>query len=186
MRRIALILTAFFVATPVAAQPTAPPAPAPDSRPRLGFSIAERGPAARIDGPLLNRVKAAIAAARESDAAWRAFLTPDADAQLISFADGRRQAVPFTAETIRAAAESCIGPYAFDEGADWVQLSWVCRTDNVGPLAPLLTFRNSPELSLTVWFEGDRIKTLEAMEPLMIPGARRYTMDAWQAAQGNH
>ena len=156
-----------------------------DPRPRLGFSLAERGPANRIDGPLLNRAKAAFAAARQNETAWRAFLAPNADLQLISFAGAQRQVAPFTPEIVRAAAESCIGPYAYDEGADWVQLSWVCRTDNVGPLARLFTFRESPELSLTIWFEGGRIKTIEAMEPLSIPGRRRYAMNAWEAAQGH-
>jgi hypothetical protein len=161
-------------------------AQAADPRPRLGFSLAERGPGNRIDGPLLGRAKAAFAAAGQSEAAWRAFLTPDAELQLVTFAGAQRQVAPFTAQIVRAAAASCVGPYAYDEGADWVQLSWVCRTDNVGPLAPLFTFHDSPELSLTIWFEGGLIKTIEAMEPLSIPGRRRYAMNAWEAAQRNH
>ena len=160
-------------------------AQASDGRPRLGFSIAERGAGNRIDGPLFQRARAAFAAARQSDAAYAPFLAPNAEAQLVSVSDLARQLAPFTAETIRAAGESCIGPYVFDEGSDWVQLSWVCRVDNVGPLASLYTFRRSPELTLTIWFEGDLIKKIEAMEPLWIPGARRLEMNAYEAAQPN-
>ena len=100
---------ALGLAAPTAASAQAPAQPA-DPRPRLGFSLAERGPANRIDGPLLNRAKAAFAAARQNETAWRAFLTPNADLQLISFAGAQRQVAPFTPEIVRAAAESCIGP----------------------------------------------------------------------------
>jgi len=153
--------------------------------PRLGFSIAERAAGNRIDGPLFRRARAAFAAARQSDAAYAPFLAPGADTQLTSFSESGMQRAPFTAATIRAAAESCIGPYAYDEGSDWVQLSWICRVDNVGPLARILTFRESPELSLTIWFEGGRIKQIAAMEPLPIPGHRRPAMNAYAVMRGN-
>lgn len=156
-----------------------------DGLPRLGFSLAERGSGNRIDGPLLQRAKAAFAAAGQSDAAYAPFLAPNADAQLSISSESGTQQASFTAATIRAATESCIGPWAYDEGADWVQLSWICRVDNVGPLASILTFQRSPELSLTIWFEGGLIKRIQAMEPLWIPGARRLAMNAFEAAQAN-
>lgn len=156
----------------------------PDRLPRLGFSLAERAPGNRIDGPLFQRARAAFAAARESDAAYAAFLAPGAVARLTPLSDSGAQRKPFTAATIRAASESCLGPWAYDEGSDWVQLSWVCRVDNVGPLASILTFVESPELSLTIWFENGLIKQLAASEPLPIPGARRLAMTAYEAARG--
>jgi hypothetical protein len=155
-----------------------------DGLPHLGFSIAAPRPGNIIDGPLLQRARAALAAANRGDAAFARLLARNAELELTSFSDGAMQRTPFTAATIRAASESCLGPYPFTEGAGWVQLSWVCRVDGVGPLASLYTFRDSPELSLTIWFEGDLIKTIEAMEPLMIPGERRVAMEAYAAMQG--
>jgi len=173
-----LALLGFAAAAPASAQDAG-------ARPRLGFSIAERAAGNRIDGPLFARARAAFAAARRSDRAYAAFLAPGADTQLTSFSEAGMQRAPFTAGTIRAAAESCLGPFAYDEGSDWVQLSWICRVDNVGPLARILTFRQSPELSLTIWFQGGRIKEIAAMEPLPIPGRRRPAMNAYAVMQGN-
>jgi len=154
-----------------------------DEKPTLGFSIAQSLPGALVDGPLFQRMKAAIAAANaRGDGGLASFLAPHPSLVLSSFSAGPRQDVPFTAGTIRAASQSCIGPWAFDEGASWVQLSWICSIDKNMPLTPLLTFATSPELSLTVWFENGRIKRIEAMEPLAIPGARRLAMGAFCAA----
>lgn len=153
--------------------------------PRLGFSLAERTTGDRTDGPLFQRAQAAFAAARQSDAAYAAFLAPNAEARLTPLSESASERKPFTAATIRAASESCLGPFAYDEGTDWVQLSWVCRVDNVGPLASILTFVHSPELSLTIWFENGLIRQLAASEPLPIPFARRLAMNAYEAARGN-
>lgn len=159
-------------------------APASERLPALGFSIADRPPGRTTDGPLFRRAQAALAAANAGDGAGFArFLTPAAELQLSLTVDGQRRRVPFDVQTVRAAAQSCLGPYSFDEGSTWAQLSWVCRTDAEAPLASLLTFNDSPELSLTIWFEGDLIKAIEAMEPLPIPGRRRLTMDAYQILQ---
>ncbi|HYI47564.1 MAG TPA: hypothetical protein VEX35_03780 [Allosphingosinicella sp.] len=155
-----------------------------DGLPHLGFSIAAPRPGNIVDGPLLQRARAAIAAANRGDAAFARLLAPNAELELTSFTDGGSQRTPFTAATIRAASESCLGPYPFTEGAGWVQLSWVCRVDGVGPLASLYTFQESPELSLTIWFEGDLIRKIQAMEPLWMPGARRVGMGAYAAMQG--
>lgn len=183
IQRYSLAAAALLALSSLAA--AASSAQAPARLPRLGFSLAERAPGNRIDGPLFQRARAAFAAARQSDAAYAAFLAPNAVARLTPLSDSAPQRKPFTAATIRAASESCLGPWAHDEGTDWVQLSWVCRVDNVGPLASILAFVNSPELSLTIWFEGGLIKQIAAMEPLPIPGARRLAMNAWAAAQGN-
>jgi len=155
-----------------------------DDRPRLGFSIAEAAPGNSAGGPLFQRALATIAAADRGDAAFARLLAPNAALELTSFSDGTLQRAAFTAATIRAAGASCLGPYPFTEGPDWVQLSWVCRVDGIGPLARLVTFRESPELSLTIWFEGGLIKRIEAMEPLMIPGARRVAMEAYAVMRG--
>jgi hypothetical protein len=172
----AALLASFGLAPAAAVGMQAAPA---DPRPRLGFSVGDVPPGSIADGPLFQRARAAFAAANRSDAAFAPFLAPDAALELITFPDGAIQRTPFTAATIRAAAESCLGPFSFSEGPGWAQLSWICRVDGAGPLAPLITFRDSPELSLTIWFEGGLIKSIEAMEPPLIPGARRVTMDAY-------
>jgi hypothetical protein len=178
----AAALLASFGLTPVAsAAVQAEPA---DPRPRLGFSVGDVPPGNIVDGPLFQRARAAFGAANRSDAAFAPFLAPDASLELVTFPNGTIQRTPFTAATIRAATESCLGPYSFSEGPGWAQLSWICRVDGAGPLAGLIAFRDSPELSLTIGFEGGLIKTIEAMEPPMIPGARRVTMDAYAAMRG--
>jgi hypothetical protein len=156
-----------------------------DPQPRLGFSVGDVPPGNIVDGPLFQRARAAFAAAGRGDAAFAPFLAPDAALELVTFPDGTIQRTPFTAATIRAAGASCLGPYSFSEGPGWAQLSWICRVDGAGPLAALITFRDSPELSLTIGFEGGLIKTIEAMEPPLIPGARRVAMDAYAAMRGN-
>lgn len=156
-----------------------------DTRPSLAFSIAEAPPGNDADRPLFRRARAALAAASRGDAAFARFLTPNAKLELTSFSDQVLRRMPFTAATIRAASESCIGPYPFTEGPGWVQLSWVCRVDGVGPLARLFTFQDNPELALTIWFEGERIKEILAMEALMVPGAQRVAMEAYATVQGN-
>jgi hypothetical protein len=161
------------------ASPSVPAASAqePGRLPALGFSIAEPERGLRREGPLFARAIEALNAARHGgDAAFGRFLAPGAELNL-SVAPGVKQ--PFTAATVRAASESCVGPYSFDEGLDWAQLSWVCRVDGNGPLAQILSFRDTPELSLTIWFDGQRIKRIEAMETLMIPGRRRPAMNAY-------
>ena len=174
---IGLIASIAFATAATAGMQAAPA----DGLPHLGFSIAAARPGNIVDGHLFQRARAALAAANRGDAAFARLLAPNPALELVSSAGGRPQRAPFTAATIRAASESCLGPYPFTEGRGWVQLSWVCRVDGVGPLARLLTFRESPELSLTIWFEGDLIKKIEAMEPLWIPGAPRVAMEAYAA-----
>ena len=38
--------------------------------------------------------------------------------------------------------------------------------------------------SLTVWFEGELISRIVAMEPLTMPGARRVAMEAYAVMRG--
>jgi hypothetical protein len=180
-RFVAIALASFGLApAPAVGMQAAPD----DGLPHLGFSIAAPRAGNIVDGPLLQRVRAALAAANRGDEDFAPFLTPDATLELVSSLDGTPRRAPFTAATIRAASESCLGPYPFTEGPGWVQLSWVCRVDGAGPLARLLTFRESPELSLTIWFEGDLIRKIQAMEPLWIPGARRVAMGAYAEMHG--
>jgi hypothetical protein len=157
-----------------------------DGKPMLGFSIVNRSSDATVDGPLLRRVKAAFAAANQGNGSgFAGFLAPDAQLDLSQFTGGSRQTTPFTAATIRAAIKSCIGPWAFDEGSSWVQLSWICSTDKDMPISTFVNFQGSSELSLTVWFDGMQIKTIDAMEPLPIPGAHRPALNAFCAAIAN-
>ncbi|MGQ0589374.1 MAG: hypothetical protein ACT4N8_07570 [Sphingosinicella sp.] len=149
-------------------------------------SVVQIDPENRVDGPLFNRMRAAFAAANEGDGrAFNRFVAPDANLALLWFSGTEIQRAPLSAETIRAATASCIGPISYDEGPNWVQLSWVCRVDGVGPLASIITFRDSPELSLTAWFENGLITRLEAMEPLSIPGWPRLRMNAFNAIQAD-
>ena len=161
-------------------------APNPDRLPTLAFSIAHRTPGRTPNGPLFERVRAALAAANEGEGAGFArFLARDSQLELTWFDGSQSQRRPFGVPAIRAATNSCMGPYSFDEGSSWAQLSWVCRVDGEAPLAALLTFRHSPELTLTVWFENGLIKRMAAMEPIPIPGRSLVAMDAFRALQGN-
>lgn len=177
----ATLLASLALAPTAAAAIQAAPA---DPSPRLGFSVGDVPPGSIVDGPLFQRARAAFAAASRGDAAFAPFLAPEATLELVTFPDGTIRRAPFTAATVRAAHESCLGPFSFSEGPGWAQLSWICRVDGAGPLAPLITFRDSPELSLTIWFENGLIKTIEAMEPPLIPGARRVSMEAYAAMRG--
>lgn len=148
-------------------------------------SIATISPEQAVSGPLFRRVMEAFAAANQGDGAgFDRFLTRSPKLQLTWLADSDWRNAPFTARTIQAASKSCLGPYPFDEGASWVQLSWVCRVDSESPLASMLTFRDSPELSLTVWFDGVLIKQIEASEPFAIPGRQVLVMDSYAIMKG--
>jgi hypothetical protein len=152
-------------------------------RPKVGFSIAEKPSERPPAGPLSKNVEAAFAAASAGGAvALQPFLAPDAELiMFIQGKDGKLAEVPFTTLVIQAATQACIGPYKYDEAPDWVQLSWVCRNDDGSPLAPFIKFEMSPELTLTVLFEGGLIKKIVAGEPVPIPRAPRVAMDSYPA-----
>lgn len=157
-----------------------------DNRPRLGFSIVEPARNRLAQGPRFQRFREAIAAALAGDGAgFASFVVPGSELTLTVDRNPGPVAIPFSAETIRAIAASCLGPYSHTEGPDWAQLSWICRTDGTGPLARLLTFRYTSELSVAVWFEGQQIERIIAAEPLEIPMARRPTMDAYEHIRRN-
>lgn len=78
-----------------------------------------------------------------------------------------------------AVGQSCLGPILHDEGTNWVQFSWVCRTGAPTPLTEFFTFEYSPELSATALFDGERIRAFWVDEPGMMFGARRLRMDAY-------
>ena len=157
-------------------------APNAERRPALGFSVAHPTPGRTSRGPLFQRFMEAVEAANRSDGTeFGRFLAPNADLQLLQAGAIPPERYPFSAEVIRAATGSCMGPYSFDEAGTWAQLSWICRVDAESPLSSFLTFRNSPELSVTVWFENGLIKEIQAMEPLEIPMMRRPAMNAYEA-----
>ena len=153
-----------------------------DGKPKLGFSIAEKSSLDEDGGPLFKRVKAAFVVAEAGDdAMFASFMTSDAKLELTTLVEGKRERVPFTAETVRTAKQACLGPYAYYETETWVQMSWVCRDDAASPFK----FDMSPELSLTVWFKGDAIQEVEAMEPLPMPLVRRVSKGAYAALKGS-
>lgn len=172
------------VGPPQAAAPARGSAPASvDRRPNVTFSIAGAVPAdTEGTGPLWQRIRAAIAAANAGNGSgFSTFLTPNADLKLRAFGSDAQSGpirTGFTAATIRAASQSCIGPYVYREGSNWVQFSWICRVSRPTPLTPLLTFRFSPELNVTAFFEGDRIQAMDAGEHIPVPGEALVTMDA--------
>ncbi len=137
-------------------------------------------PGGDANNPLFTRVKAAFAAATEGNGlGFGDYLAPDHDLALEAITDSGPKKAPITVRTFSAIKSDCIGPYFFDEGTTWVQLSWICRVDGAGPLSSTLSFQNSPELTLTVWFEDRLIKSIEAREAFMIPGAPRVPMEAY-------
>lgn len=157
-----------------------------DNLPHLGFSIAEPARDRIVQGPRFQRFRQAVDAAIDGDGSgFAAFLNPGADLKLTVGRNPGPVTVPFSAATIRAIAASCVGPYSHTERADWAQLSWICRTDGIGPLARTLTFEYTSELSVTVWFEGQGIRRIDADEPLSIPMARRPSMDAYEYIRRN-
>ena len=161
---------------------TASSAQTGDRKPTFSYSLANEEAGRQADGPLFRKASAALAAAREGDgAAFDKFLARNARLELMvrSQTGPGPEKLPFTAQTIRAAHSSCLGPYSYDEGTDWTQLSWICRVDGDAPLSKIMTFHDSPELTLTIWFESGRIKTLQAMEPLPIPGRRLIGMETY-------
>ncbi|WP_294120229.1 hypothetical protein [Sphingomonas sp.] len=158
-----------------------------NNRPKIVATVAEAGALDESGGPLFQKVKQAFAAANQGNGqGFKGFLTPKAELNLIYFVDHELKKAPFTAGVIQAATKSCLGPFSIEEGSDWAQLSWVCRVDEDAPLAQLLKFRESPELSLTVWFDHGRIKGIDAMEPLSVPFHRYVSMDAYARMKGSN
>ena len=154
-----------------------------ERKPKLAYSIAEMPVGSTPGGPLFERTKTALAAAdKGGDAALARFLAPGAELtlKLLDVKTAELREAAFTAATIRAASRACLGPFPYDESTSWVQLSWVCRVDAESPLAAHIRFRNSPELSLTIWYEKGLIKEIHAREPLMVPYAPRLTMEAYE------
>jgi hypothetical protein len=153
-----------------------------EREPKLAYSIADLPAGSTPGGPLFERTKAALAAAEKGgSAAFARFLAPGAELtlKLLDVETAELREAAFTAATIRAASKACLGPFPYDESASWVQLSWVCRVDAGSPLAAHIRFRNSPELSLTIWYEKGLIREIHAREPLMVPMRPRLTMDAY-------
>lgn len=152
-----------------------------DGKPKLWASIAE--PTGTTEGartPLWNKLKPALKLVAQGKAdSFNALLI---DGAKLNLTVGQVNA-PFTTDVMLAASQSCLGPYLHDEGQDWVQFSWVCRVEQPTTLAKFVTFQDSPELAVTVWFKGEQISKVQAMEPGPIPGARRIAMGAAEQMQ---
>jgi hypothetical protein len=154
-----------------------------DDKPKLWASIAdastaEEGPST----PLWNRVKATIKSmGEENRKPFETLVKSNARLEMVSDL-GR---TPFTLDVVKAATESCVGPFLVGEGKAWLQFSWVCRTESPTSLSKFFTFKESPELAVTMWFEGNEVSELEATEPGPMPGARRVTMGAAEMMGSN-
>jgi hypothetical protein len=179
MRQI-LSMVAAFTALSLASAAIAQ-SPAPDKKPEFPKSIANTKPTHFRNGPLFMRAKSAFSAAQE-DAAFSAFLAENAKVQLSSYFSRPPVHQTLDGPLIRAIVASCDGPLSYDEGSDWVQLNWVCRVDTDSPLARYYTFRESPEIVMMIYFQGNLIKSIDAMEPLPVPGLNKLSMDAYAAA----
>ena len=152
------------------------------SKPSIGFTIGV--PTSTVEGPntpLWNKLKKALIASQsDNGAAFKGLLLPGAKAVIHTGGDSPS---PFTTATIKAAMQSCFGPYLYDEGKTWLEFSWVCHVNKSTPLSRILTFRDSPELSVVVWYEGSRIKELMASEHVVVPGMPKLRMDAAEGIQ---
>ena len=155
---------------------------APERKPSFAFSIANPTPNRTTDGPLFKRMKEALDAANQGDGAgFTKFIANGAQLFFTPFSEPERSAPkkPFDARAIQAVSQSCLGPYSFDEAAGWAEVSWVCREDSGSKVSRYMTFHNSPELTVTVWFENGLIKAIDAMEPIPLPGMRHVSMGAY-------
>ncbi|QGP77564.1 hypothetical protein [Sphingobium sp. CAP-1] len=181
MRQVLLqaAITMALMASSVAAQP-----PAPDKRPEIPKSIANVTSAHFRHGPLFQRAKTAFEAAKQGgEAAFASFLVKKARLELSTYASPQpAKHEPINTKFISALVDSCDGPLSYDEGANWVELNWVCRVDADAPIAQHYAFRESPEIVMLIDFEGNQIKRIDAMEPLTIPGVRRLAMNAYVVA----
>jgi hypothetical protein len=145
-----------------------------DGLPSLTFSVAADYSAGTVreGGPLFDKAIAAFKLANEGNGEkFATRLTTDAD---LTIARNAQEKLPLTVEVIQAATKSCVGPFPYDEGSSWAQFSWVCRDDQAAPISKFVTVRDTPELIVSVWFEGDKIKRINATEPLPWPGQRKF------------
>ncbi len=184
MREIMLKVASFLALSVASSAVAQGPAPTPDKRPEVPKSIANAKPTHFTNGPLLKRARTAFAAANEEgESAFSPFLIENAQLELRTYPYPQptlRQ--PLDVKVLRAIMASCDGPLSYDEGTYWVELNWVCRVDADAPLARFYAFRDSPEIVMLIEFQGDRIKRIDANEPLMIPGVKRLSMDAYAVA----
>lgn len=151
--------------------------------PAFNFSIAEqvmgRKPAPTTS-VLFNKVQAALEVANSEDS--KAFLKAFQPWAALTIKDGFNYNF-FSVELLQAVKQSCKGPYQYDEGEDWTQFSWVCDTSGDTPLARYVTLADSPELTASVWFDGQLIKEMSLKEPLWVPGAPRVSAGAYTRAK---
>jgi len=161
-------------------------APTSDKRPKMPASIANTYPDDVRNGPLFQRASLAFRAAKEKGGAGlAAFVMKGAKLDLSTYRYPSPVVhQPVDAKLIGALIDSCDGPLSHDEGKTWVQLNWVCRIDSDAPLANYYVFRDSPEIVMQIDFDGDKIKSILANEPLPVPGLSRLAMNAYEAVHG--
>lgn len=149
----------------------------PERKPLPLRSLAE---ALDVPGPLFHGVRKALLAFSKGDgSAWQESLAPDADLDYFAFSNEKLEKRKLTDDVIRAAMASCFGPYLVDEGSRWTQFSWVCNPKGDTQLSKFVTFRESSELAVTVFFKEGKIASMWVAEPLPVPGGRLLTMDAY-------
>ena len=147
-----------------------------DGLPAAVFSTAEDYAAGSLrNGPLFDKAKAALLLAHVGEAGK--FSEQLTSAAKLTLLRGVGESAPLSAAAIKAAFDSCVGPLPYDEGNSWVQFSLICRTDSAAPIAGFLSFRESAELNVSVWFDGEKIKEIVAMETIPVPGKRGFGLD---------
>lgn len=146
-----------------------------DGLPSVVFSTAEDYSAGTLsNGPLFDKAKAALLLAHRGEIErFSEQLTSTAE---LTLRKGIGESTPLSAAAIKAAFDSCVGPLPYDEGGNWVQFSLICRTDSAAPIAGFLSFRESAEVNVSVWFDGEKIKEIIVMETIPIPGKRGFGM----------
>jgi len=144
--------------------------------------VAIRHRAADIENrphPLFDEVKVALTKLQSGDAKpLERMLLPTSKVQLRGSASGDAD-VKF----LRAAMDSCSGPYLFDESESWIQFSWVCQSNQSTSLDRYIALKEFGELSATIWFEGAKIKEAIFQEPIWVPGMSFYALPSKKALQ---
>jgi len=128
--------------------------------------------------------KSAFSALREGKPAqWRRLVGQLPGVNLRQFGSNGGE-IPFGEEQFVAMAKSCRGPFFLEEshdwpsaGQDWVNVSWVCYTDEAAPLSTFYRFHDTPELTAIIDFRGDSASSFFFSELLLVPEQRVFPMD---------
>lgn len=175
MRTLTNISTGALVSALVTVSALAQQA-AVERKPTPNFSVAmPKFEGQQKSGPLFILASESLKSSKSETA-----FVSKADLELRAWSGDERKSIPLTIQAMKAVAEGCIGPLSFDEGTDWAQLSWVCPTEESNSLSRFIKFRNSAELTMTIWFAGNKIREIDASEPIPAPGFGLVAMNAYE------